>query len=305
MNDKIKGIIYGCALGDAFGVQIEGWSKEYILERYPNGVTEFLGPMKAMRGIESGDWSDDTDQLILLYMDIIKGFSTLGYAKKLYNWMKHGFSELGDVAGMGLGQLTARVMSKPEFLINPIGCSKDAYVELGSNRAPNGSLMRGGIAAMSSDWARISMLQTKITHYDVRCVWCTLIITYICRMYVIGKTPDIKFIESTMHYLGIYKSEVEKYMKIKTLEGLILDDEHRGYVLKTFMCGIYAWRCIVTGNADFKSIMTMIAREGGDVDTNCAVAGQVLGAYLGYDKLPIEWINQLKHEKWLSKKLKF
>ena len=122
-------------------------------------------------------------------------------------------------------------------------------------------------------------------------------------MYVLGKKPSLKFIESTMDYLGSYKAEVKNFMSINTLEELKLDDEHRGYVLKTFMCGIYAWRCIVNKIVDFKKIMFSIAMEGGDVDTNCAVAGQVLGAYLGYSKLPTDWLIQLIHSKWLSDKL--
>jgi ADP-ribosylglycohydrolase len=237
-------------------------------------------------------------------MDIYEGFSPRGFAKKIYNWCKHGFSELGDVAGMGLGQLTARVISRSNFLVDPIKASYETYKELGGDRAPNGSLMRCGIAAMSDEWATISILQSKVTHVDVRCIWCAFIITYICRMYLLGKKPSMKFIESTMDYLDNHRAEVEKYMNIDNLEDLKLDDEHRGYVLKTFMCGIYTWRCIESGIADFKTIMCKIANEGGDVDTNCAVAGQILGAYLGTSGLPQDWIIQLKHKDWLDKKIK-
>jgi ADP-ribosylglycohydrolase len=304
-TDKILGIIYGCALGDAYGVQVEGWSKDMINEHYPNGVVNFLGPMVTMRGIQSGDWTDDTDQLILLFESIIEGFNVTDFARKLYNWMKHGFPELGDLAGMGLGQLTARVMSKDNFLIDPVTASREAYEELGGDRAPNGSLMRCGIAAISNRWAVISMLQTKVTHADARCIWCTLVITYICRMYFIDKHPDMRDILKWLEldYIKKYAGEIKEYLEIKNLVDLKLDDEKRGYVLKTFMCGIYAWRCIKKGDVDFKKIMIDIANQGGDVDTNCAVAGQVLGSYMGYDKLPVDWLGQLKHKKWLDEKI--
>lgn len=38
MTDKLKGLIYGCALGDAFGVQYEGCDKQYISERHQSHI---------------------------------------------------------------------------------------------------------------------------------------------------------------------------------------------------------------------------------------------------------------------------
>lgn len=45
-------------------VQVEGNDKQYIYERYPNGVID-LTNMNWM-GIRAFDWTDDTDQLILI-----------------------------------------------------------------------------------------------------------------------------------------------------------------------------------------------------------------------------------------------
>jgi len=41
---------------------------------------------------------------------------------------------------------------------------------------------------------------------------------------------------------------------------------------------------------------------GGDADTNCAVAGSLLGAYLGVEALPSHWIDGLAHREWLEQK---
>lgn len=43
--------------------------------------------------------------------------------------------------------------------------------------------------------------------------------------------------------------------------------------------------------------------KGGDADTNCSVAGALLGCKLGYDKLPESWLNDLAHKEWLDEKL--
>lgn len=41
---------------------------------------------------------------------------------------------------------------------------------------------------------------------------------------------------------------------------------------------------------------------GGDGDTNCAVAGSLLGALIGYSNLPSGWLQDLKHHDWLLSK---
>ncbi len=43
--------------------------------------------------------------------------------------------------------------------------------------------------------------------------------------------------------------------------------------------------------------------QGGDADTNGAVAGALLGCKLGASKIPETWISGLKHKKWLDKKI--
>lgn len=42
---------------------------------------------------------------------------------------------------------------------------------------------------------------------------------------------------------------------------------------------------------------------GGDADTNCAVAGSLLGAYLGVEALPAQWIDGLADRQWLERKV--
>lgn len=43
-----------------------------------------------------------------------------------------------------------------------------------------------------------------------------------------------------------------------------------------------------------------LRRQGGDADTNGAVAGALLGCKLGTSALPPSWVNELKHKDWLD-----
>lgn len=291
MSDKLKGLIYGCALGDAFGVQYEGCDKQYISERHQSHSDITFKTEGAWHGVSLSDWTDDTDQLILILEVLTENgnvFDPKLFAKKLHNWRWHGFKELGDLCGMGVGQLTAKIISDPEFLTDPINTSLKVYKELGSNRAPNGALMRAGISAFATDWDKTAILQAKTTHADARCVISSLVLTYICRMFIVGKTPSKKVIKSLLTDYPFWGL---------SLPELKLDAEDRGYTYKTLACGLYVLDLILKKEKiDFIDIMQQITFEGGDTDTNCAVAGQILGSYLGYNKLPVDWLNKLKHK---------
>ena len=41
------------------------------------------------------------------------------FAEKIYNWMKNGFRELGDYAGLGIGSTTDSVLNNPQFKEDP------------------------------------------------------------------------------------------------------------------------------------------------------------------------------------------
>jgi ADP-ribosylglycohydrolase len=49
----------------------------------------------------------------------------------------------------------------------------------------------------------------------------------------------------------------------------------------------------------FEKVITDLTLEAGDADTNCAVAGALLGARLGYNGLPKKWVDGLRHFAFL------
>lgn len=50
----------------------------------------------------------------------------------------------------------------------------------------------------------------------------------------------------------------------------------------------------------FKKFIILLASEAGDADTNSAVAGATMCAYLGYSALPRDWIEALPNRAWLN-----
>jgi hypothetical protein len=55
-----------------------------------------------------------------------------------------------------------------------------------------------------------------------------------------------------------------------------------------------------SGAAAFKEVIVAVTRAAGDADTNGAVAGALAGCYLGYKKLPQEWVAQMPYAEWLE-----
>ncbi|KAF2122311.1 ADP-ribosylglycohydrolase-domain-containing protein [Lophiotrema nucula] len=108
------------------------------------------------------------------------------------------------------------------------------------------------------------------------------------------------------------RKEFERHVYANDFEELKLDSNREmGYVYKCLGSAIltlrYAMRAtknsVVISHTLFETLMMDLIMEGGDADTNGAVAGALLGAYLGYSNLPQHWSNGLAHKDWLMSKI--
>jgi hypothetical protein len=128
-----------------------------------------------------------------------------------------------------------------------------------------------------------------------------------------------------------HTAELEKYAWAETLDALELDERTSiGYTYKALGAGLWALRQAMvfhpyatpTSSASpqvtssstlpattsahpsetFTRLITQLTMAAGDADTNCAVAGPLIGAWFGYRNLPTEWERELKHREWLLEK---
>lgn len=344
VHDKIIGMIYGHALGDAVGLQSEFKVASAEIEiKFPYD--------KPIRDYPLCDWTDDTDHLILVMQSLIATsmkFNDRDFAQRLKTWSNSGFPELGDTTGLGLGGTTNMVIIHPKFLEDPEHAATEVWVNAGRRIAPNGSLMRTSILGSFPNLIDIPDLAEDLsctTHVDPRCVAACVFqsiaihgliyvpmkdsidignlvdyCTRISQKYVRGKTSralhdeekrmrgvpksyvDSRFAdheEEFLHWVNLsYKSD------INVLE---LDESVKiGFVFKCLGCSVFALQMIglalkYNKRICFKKFIILIASEAGDADTNCAVAGAVMGAHLGYSALPRDWIEALPNRTWLNK----
>jgi ADP-ribosylglycohydrolase len=125
--------------------------------------------------------------------------------------------------------------------------------------------------------------------------------------------------------------EFSKHVDAQYFQDLQLDDSMTmGYVYKCLGSAVIALRQVIrltghtivtstksfdlpkklqstepqkwTNESPFEQIITELTMCGGDADTNCCVAGAFVGAWVGYDGLPVHYREGLSHKDWLKAK---
>eukprot|EP00117_Sycon_ciliatum_P026422 scpid4648/ scgid21691/ Uncharacterized protein MJ1187 len=324
LTDRIAGLVYGAALGDAVGLATEFMMREEC--RFHYGVD---GERLCFKNIvhdrhrckwQKGDWTDDTDQMILILQSLVQWAGVVDevdFAKRLKHWCDKGFPELGDAMGQGIGATVGRVTMKPEFLVNPHEAAHQQWE--GTDNAANGAIMRTSILGVPHfhdlDTVRDNVLRIcKTTHYDPRCQASCVSLCSALALLLQGKHDcsdasqvELLLTEATQRGRDLLSDEKHlvdfaRYTSVHSFEEVHCDKPGEiGYTLKPLAA---AW-VTMRQDGDFKSQMTSLAMEGGDADSNATVAGALLGCRLGYSGLPADWLNGLlpKNVDWLNLKL--
>jgi len=322
--DKILGVIYGNALGDAYGLATEFEDKAEVTQAYGAAPVPFPGYKRTGHNMrwKRGDWTDDTDQMILILESILQTGGKIDphlFAKKLLRWVYRGFPELGDFGGMGLGATVAKVVHHKEFLTNPHKASEEVWEFLNRNAAANGAVMRTSIMGVwqFQDLEKVrsnTIDMCRVTHHDPRCIASTVAVTRAIALMLQGKpcntreellqirkdalTEATQFLPQEQQEDFLYHMVADS--NIETLYKLKLDEPKAiGYTLKCAGSGFWG----LFSDRNYKDTMNLLIKEGGDADTNGAVCGAMIGARIGYKNLPQDWLSAMPHKGWLDEKV--
>lgn len=257
MNNKLKGAIYGLAIGDAMGVPVE------FKHRGSYKIDKMVG--YGTHNQPKGTWSDDTS-MTLATCDSIKeiGYVDCGdIRKKFLEWVLEGkYTVDGEVFDIGCTTQTA--------LRRGIG-SDDFY----SNG--NGSLMRILPLAFADVNAGIVSDVSAITHGNMisKDACCTYVA--IAKQLLTGK--DLK---------EVLSYQIGRLPKIHTLDESEI--KSTGFVIDTLEAAL--WAVATTDN--FKDAILKAVNLGDDTDTVGAVAGGLAGIIYGFEGIPEEWVADLR-----------
>mmetsp|Transcript_134099 Transcript_134099/g.246073 ORF Transcript_134099/g.246073 Transcript_134099/m.246073 type:complete len:708 (+) Transcript_134099:100-2223(+) len=324
LTDRVMGLIWGAALGDAVGLATEFMKKPEAVEKYPEPSK--LSPASRVEDRHrsrwaQGDWTDDTDQHMLILDALVAGSGVLdqrAFACSLKRWRSEGFPELGDKSGLGIGETVNGVLEHPAYDIAPDVAADAIWRQSGCTMAANGAAMRCAASGLGYFWVDQiveynAVAGAAVTHADPRCAaTCVAIAMLVARM-LMGidisseeqRQTEIASIALTagQQLRGGNTDELWKFMNITKdgLAGLDLGGGGIGYTYKPLGAGCWAF----LHATNFRDAVIAITMEAGDADSNATVAGALLGARFGYSQLPREWITEVPEAQrlWLETKV--
>ena len=285
LGTRARGALLGVAVGNALGLEVEGWSPEQIRRRYPAGVTEVDERERSRL------WDDDLAQTVVLAEALLAGerLDVGDLVDRLATWMQEN--------GRGIGLLTARVLT--EAIRG--GSSREAAFTVwhreGGTAAGNGAVMRCIPVALRWGHERERMwseaaTSALATHHDPRCVWSTVAAVDLVASCLEGASPDPPDLAGRLGSRGAPPEVTGAILAVAeapNLERLELAGPSAGYTVKTMQVAVW---CLMQ-DGGFEPTLVEVVNAGGDTDTNGAVVGGLMGARLGPDAIPRPWLDRI------------
>lgn len=295
VNDKIKGVLFGQAIGDALGLGTEFMTKLEVNRFYTNGLTDYsqiIQDYHRKRWI-NGSWTDDTEMMLCIANAIIedKEIKLSTIARNFKDWFN------GEP--LGIGRNTFKVLAVKDYVDYPQMVAEVIWKLSNKISAANGAVMRTSIVGLwNNNTEKYATEICKLTHYDARCVGSCAIISLLINNLVYKN--QMLSLEQLIEIGERYDSRIREYLvqgaRSECLEDLVLDDLSMGYTLKTLAAAIW---CLFHCSSFEEGLLTVV-NAGGDADTNAAVACSLLGAKYGYSKILRKYIDGLVYKEYLE-----
>ncbi|KAG0216740.1 hypothetical protein BGX33_012246 [Mortierella sp. NVP41] len=205
IHDRIRGVLYGNAVGDAYGLATEFMTKRNARHLYGNGPIAFgnepghpVWEDSHRSKWDRNDFTDDTDQMLLILQSLEQTqdgrLHATNFAQRLREWSIIGFPELGTPP-RGIGYTVGSTLSHFNFRFNPHKAAFDIWNARGRNLAANGAVMRTSALGVESFWdeSRVvenSLSAAKVTHADPRSIISALIASVLISRLLRGGGQD-------------------------------------------------------------------------------------------------------------------
>ncbi|MGM9986015.1 MAG: ADP-ribosylglycohydrolase family protein [Bacillaceae bacterium] len=278
--DKIKGALYGVAIGDALGATLEFMSIDEIKKEYPQGLTEIVGG--GWLALTPGEVTDDTQMTIAvakgIVEDPVRPVSSIG--KYFIEWYDSKPKDIGVTVGLSIRN-AVKIASEFNYH-SPSQPTEDMWMaaaeqanrELQGKSGGNGALMRTVYTGIyyGRDGVKYAADIAKMTHWDEES-------TVLCMNYsnAIARLIEGEALSMVIDSIGRFAE--------------LLNEERppTGYVRDTMVNVLQA----IHQTNSFEAAVVNAVNRGGDSDTVGAIAGGLVGAAYGYSDIPKRWIDVL------------
>ncbi|WP_314588306.1 ADP-ribosylglycohydrolase family protein [Paenibacillus terrigena] len=260
--NRIKGGLYGVAVGDALGGTTEFMHPREIKAQY-GYLTEIIGG--GVWQLEPGEVTDDTMMTLCVAEGIQKNpvdpMEPIG--RRFMEWYHTKPKDIGNTI-RHVFEIYEGNWFEAAFLSD---------MDRGQSGG-NGSLMRCLPVALAytdlHDMERVSKIQSKTTHYDECCSEACVIYNRIAHRLLRGEELRDAIVSE------VSGTEYEAFIKAEP------DYEPSGYVVDTFGWVLH----ILLNSSNFSEVVQQAANQGGDSDTIGAIAGGLAGIHWGYREIP-------------------
>lgn len=276
LQDKIRGVVYGAAVGDAFGAPYEFLTSSQLKEKYGTVSDMIAGGIKNWN---LGEYTDDTDHALIVLESLLVNNTLLieDVISRLVNWY--------DGQPKDIGLTTKKVLELVRNGENWLKASEKVWQQSNRNNLGNGGLMRAYPIALFHYNSRNEMYvdnnkNTMITHYDEICTEASYL--FCLALWDILDTGTIDFKEMSKDR-NIERLKPEQVFTDKT--NLF---NSNGYVLHSLQSAYWGF-C----SESFEEGVLKVVNAGNDTDTNASLAGALLGAKFGYKNIPQRWLGKI------------
>ncbi len=299
MYDKIRGALYGVAVGDALGAPLEFMTAEDIQRRHGH-VSEMIGG--GWLNVKPGEVTDDTQMTICVARGITMNpeYPIEEIGGEFVKWYHSRPKDIGSTCSSSIYSAIQNAKwhsgyEKPSdtydwkpSVLDWRDASEKTDKQFHGRSGGNGSLMRTVYAGLFyTDLYTVTGKATeisKMTHYDET---AARICALYCRM-VWRMIHDFDLQQCTNHFLGA--ALMDGYEKAFEVD---FKPNPSGYSVDSFLAALYSINQALNRKEGFRQAIETAVNLGGDADTIGAITGGLAGALWGYEAIPETWIKAL------------
>lgn len=304
LPDRILGCFIGGIVGDSFGAAYEFKDRDSYKVGSDMGTTVF--------GMPPGSFTDDSSMMLCLAASLIETgtFAPHDQMDRYARWRRDGYMSSDEKRGcFDIGKTTSKAISRfvyerEQWERNGEKAEYREYYGLtGEYDSGNGGIMRLSPVPIFyfgdiEEAGRFSELSSKVTHASQECLEAANVMGQIVVSLLQGRSKS----ESVLNLPASLAAGMPCKKIIYICNATYLDKSRAqiatsGYVIDTLEAALWAFMRTET----FEDGMMLLAAMGGDVDTVCAVYGQIAGAHYGYEAIPKRWANALQRIDLIAK----
>ena len=289
-TDRVRGMLYGVALGDALGAPHEFRNSIPVtlytgqLEYQPLVPSRFQGTRYGV----IGQVTDDTEMTLSLANTLLvnKGFKREAVIQAYQNW--------ANSKPFGMGKNTRRLFHGVKTLKGFNQRYQKALSEDLAETQSNGSLMRASPLALLVNPDDINSFvpvleDVRLSNPNPVNEEASLIYTMALALALRGADVDTILDTVTEAVAQMSPSVREAVEQVNQGFARNLNAIGKGWVVHGLYAALMSLRYYQVAEEDpFKTALNQIIRLGGDTDTNGAIAGGLLGAMTGYREMERE-----------------